>query len=82
MVVGPPTNPWPAKGMTPLAIMPGAKRANSTGMFDWTGSSAIFFSLSTNPCLSVVTSSNGASPVTVISSSMAPISSVSCSVSC
>ena len=39
LVVGPPTNPWPANGMTPLAIMPGANRANSTGMFDCTGSS-------------------------------------------
>ena len=34
LVVGPPTNPWPANGITPLAIMPGANRANSTGMFD------------------------------------------------
>ncbi len=36
LVVGPPTNPWPANGITPLAIMPGANRANSTGMFDCT----------------------------------------------
>ena len=49
LVVGPPTNPWPANGITPLALMPGANRASRSGMFDCTGSSAIFFSSSTSP---------------------------------
>ena len=68
--------PCPAISTTCLAATPGAKRASMTGMFDIVGRFWIWRSVKLVPILVVVTSSRGASPVTVTVSSMVPISSV------